>query len=69
MTVAELIADLKCLNQESIIDVSIDVSTGEHDSDRRAFSNEYFGVQANSANDSSVLFGGYLNFKDSVRNV
>ena len=43
------------------IDISIDISTGETDSDRRVFVNEFLEYQKNSDGWYSLLFSGNVN--------
>ena len=70
MQLSELLKVLRKIEQDNTkygkvgdvdIDISIDISTGETDSDRRVFVNEFLEYQKNSDGWYSLLFSGNVN--------
>ena len=57
MTVKDLHKVLNNLTPETEINISIDISTGEKDSFKRAFSTEYLEY----IDDGTLIFSGYVN--------
>jgi hypothetical protein len=55
---------LRLPNRE--LTVSIDISTGDHDADRRVFSGEYYGINDIEHEEIVLLFGGILNDNDTL---
>ena len=60
MTAKELRRILTVLDDDTIISISIDISTGEHDAHDRAFGHEYLGPNEDGVG-VVLLFKGELN--------
>ena len=64
MTVEELIKQLEQMPANARVRVSLDVSVGDNDFDRRAYGETYEGLQIESEGEEiTLLFVGELNYE------
>ncbi len=63
LTVGQLIYILRQFPSDRWVEISVDVSTGQDDFDRRAFGEGFFEISDRDANPITLCFKGDLNYE------